>query len=118
MANIQHQYVFRKQYRLYFLAVSTSLAIALHHAAQSPSASAGGSDDLRMTETEEPMLESISEKGGLPLNFDWKRWSQPYTQCEQTCREYQGNVICLTPQIAYKMSWSSKISQASLAQSE
>ena len=96
----------RKQFRPYFLAAVTTVAIVLHHAAQPPSASAGGFDDPAMTDMESLMMNGKTEKGQLPLNFDWQRWSQPYALGGQMCREYQGNVVCFTPQVAQQMGWS------------
>lgn len=111
-----------KLYRPYILAVFTSVAIISHHAVQAPNAFAGGFDNSGIPASESLMPDGKKQKVQPPLNFDWKRWSKPYIQSTNVCREYQGNIVCFTPQVAQQMGWllqvSPQISQKSFSQVE
>lgn len=94
-----------KLYRPYILAAFTSMGIIFHHAAHPPSAFAGGFDNPGIPATESLMPDGKKQKVQAPFSFDWKHWSQPYIQSKNMCREYQGNIVCFTPQVAQQMGW-------------
>jgi hypothetical protein len=65
---------------------------------------------------DEPIPPSIpsllaAPNGQLPVLslLNWDKWESPYWLNKSICRESNGNIVCLPPQIAHQFGW--KISQ-------
>lgn len=37
--------------------------------------------------------------------LNWDRWGSPYWLSDKICRENQGNIICLSPELARQVRW-------------
>jgi hypothetical protein len=80
-----------------------SIGIFLQHINLPSPAYAGGFDNPSSTSQAESVDNPSSSKSS-PV-FNWKKWSKPFYKNQSVCREYIGNVICLTPQAAKKVNW-------------
>jgi len=67
-------------------------------------AQAGGYDEP-IPSTSSRSIAASNEK--LPALFlsNWDKWGTPYWLNNSICRESQGNIICLSPQVARQIRW-------------
>ncbi|HEY9833557.1 MAG TPA: hypothetical protein V6D26_23600 [Stenomitos sp.] len=52
-----------------------------------------------------PSLTTPNERLRVLSLLNWDKWEKPYWLNNNICRESQGNIICLSPQVARKIRW-------------
>jgi hypothetical protein len=67
-------------------------------------AQAGGYDEPIPSSTSRSTAASNEKLPALFL-LNWDKWGNPYWLDNSLCRESQGNIICLSPQVARQIRW-------------
>lgn len=67
-------------------------------------AQAGGYDESTPSITS-PSLAAPDRQSPVISLSNWDKWETPYWLNSNICRENNGNIICLSPQIARQMRW-------------
>jgi hypothetical protein len=52
-----------------------------------------------------PSLATPNERLRVLSFLNWDKWEKPYWLNNNICRESQGNIICLSPQVARQIRW-------------
>ena len=67
-------------------------------------AQAGGYDEP-IPSTTSPSIAASNEELSALFLLNWDKWGKPYWLNNSICRESQGNIICLSPQVARQIRW-------------
>jgi hypothetical protein len=55
--------------------------------------------------TDEQLTVEMIEASKKAKIFPWKLWSKPYIEGDLTCRQYQGEKVCLSSSSASQLNW-------------
>lgn len=64
-----------------------------------------GGYDKPIPPTTLPLLAASNEQLPVFSLLNWDKWGNPYWLNNSICRESQGNIICLSPQVARQIRW-------------
>ncbi|MEB3295532.1 MAG: hypothetical protein VKJ24_20455 [Synechococcales bacterium] len=94
-----------QQVRSLVLSVLASSALISYQSFQASIAYAGGFEPIEQPPSPHQAVQGQASQEPPAFNLNWQKWSQPDRQGDRICREWQGNVVCLTPQVAQQMGW-------------